>query len=119
MVQHLTGGKPATDPSHKSWDVVTPDGTKIQVKSRVVTDPGLRGERQLSPFRSWKFDEAVIVLFDDTFGVRRATRIDHKTLKAASRRTDYVSADRVMAIDRLLDEGEDLTEDLRAVAEGL
>lgn len=45
--------------AQRSWDVVTPAKKKLQVKARVVTNPRARGERQLSVFRSWKFNAAV------------------------------------------------------------
>jgi hypothetical protein len=51
--------------------VVTAAKKKLQVKARVVTNPRTRGERQLSVFRSWKFNAAVIVFFDDDFRVWR------------------------------------------------
>jgi hypothetical protein len=61
LVQRATGGELAPN-SQKSWDVETPTGVHLQVKARVVTNPNASGERQLSVFRSWEFDAAVIVL---------------------------------------------------------
>jgi hypothetical protein len=62
LVQRATEGTLAPS-SQKSWDLETSTGERLQVKARVVTDPSIRGERQLSFFRSWDFDAAVIVLF--------------------------------------------------------
>jgi hypothetical protein len=47
LVQRATRGELAPN-SQKSWDVRAPDGERLQVKARVVTDPRIRGERQLS-----------------------------------------------------------------------
>ena len=74
LVQRASGGELAPN-SQKSWDVLTSDGERLQIEARVVTDPRKRGERQLSVFRSWEFDAAVVVLFDDEFRVWRAARL--------------------------------------------
>jgi hypothetical protein len=87
------------------------------VKARVVTDPRVHGERQLSVFRSWDFDAAVVVLFDDEFRVWRAARLPVETLQAAARFVQHVSGYRVLATDELLAAGDDWTERLRATVE--
>ena len=115
LVQRATEGELAPN-SQKSWDVQTQGGDRLQVKARVVTDPAARGERQLSAFRSWDFDAAAIVLFDDEFRVWRAARVPVEVVKAEARFTEHVRGFRVMAVDALLDQGEDWTERLRAAA---
>lgn len=116
LVQRATTGELAPN-SQKSWDVVTSDGERLQVKARVVTDPRVRGERQLSVFRSWDFDATVVVLFDDEFRVWRATRLPVETLQAAARFVQHVSGYRVLATDELLAAGDDWTERLRTAVE--
>jgi hypothetical protein len=116
LVQRATSGELAPN-SQKSWDVLTSDGERLQIKARVVTDPRKRGERQLSVFRSWEFDAAVVVLFDDEFRVWRAARLPIETFQAAAKFVEHVSGYRVFATDDLLDRGEDWTERLRAAAE--
>ena len=116
LVQRATGGELAPN-SQKSWDVLTSDGERLQIKARVVTDPRKRGERQLSVFRSWEFDAAVVVLFDDEFRVWRAARLPLETFQAAAQFVERVSGYRVFATDDLLDRGEDWTERLRAAAD--
>jgi hypothetical protein len=86
------------------------------VKARVVTNPKNRGERQLSTFRSWDFDAAVIVLFDDNFVVWKAARVLVEVVQATARPDLHVGGSRVFATDELLARGEDWTERLRAVA---
>jgi hypothetical protein len=115
LVQRATRGELATN-SQPGWDVLTAEGERLQVKARIVTGTG-RGERQLSPFRTWGFDAAVIVLFDDDFGVKRASRISVEVLQDASRFAQHVNGHLVFATDDLLDRGEDWTERLRAVVD--
>jgi hypothetical protein len=115
LVQRATEGELAPN-SQKSWDVQTPTGERLQVKARLVTNPRIAGERQLSVFRSWDFDAAVIVLFDDEFRVWRAAYVPVSVLEPRSRFVEHVRGYRIMATDALLDEGNDWTERLRAVA---
>jgi hypothetical protein len=114
LVQRATDGELAPN-SQKSWDVLTPEGERLQVKARLVTDPRNAGERQLSPFRSWEFDAAVIVLFANDFQVWRAVRIPVDLVREASRFSEHVRGDLVIARNELLDQGEDCTLRLRAV----
>lgn len=113
LVRQVTGGELAPN-SERSWDVRTADGERLQVKARVVTGTG-RGERQLSAFRSWGFDAAIIVLFDDEFRVWRAARLSVDALRDVARFVTHVNGWRVMATDDLLVRGEDWTERLRDV----
>jgi hypothetical protein len=114
LVWRATGGELAPN-SQKSWDVLTPDGERLQVKARVVTNPRTLGERQLSVFRSWDFDAAVFVLFDDDFRVWRAARLGVETFRETAGFIAHVRGYRVFARDALLDMGEDWTDRLRAV----
>jgi hypothetical protein len=88
----------------------------LQIKAR-VTDPRERGEHQLSVFRSWEFDAAVVVDFDDEFRLRRATRLPIETFRGAAQFAEHVSEYRVFATDELLDRGDDWTERLHAAAD--
>jgi hypothetical protein len=117
LVWRATGGQLAPN-SQKSWDIETPESERLQVKARLVINPRRHGERQLSVFRSWKFDAAVIVLFDDEFRVWQAARIPMKTIKANARFLEHVNGHRVHATDDLLALGEDWTNRLLAVIEG-
>jgi hypothetical protein len=113
LVRQATSGELAPN-SQKSWDVVTPDMEPFQVKARVVTNPQNRGERQLSVFRSWEFDAAVIVLFDDRFGVWRASCVPADAVRSNATSNPYVGGWRVFATDMLLEQVDDWTERLRA-----
>ncbi len=100
LVAQAVGGEREPN-STKSHDVMAA-GERLQVKSRVVTDPKKRSERQLSPFRSWAFDAVVIVLFDEHFHVRNMTRLPRDVVKAVARWQDHVRGDIVFATDELL-----------------
>ena len=116
LVRRALGGK-LQPSSNKSADLIV-SRKKIQVKARILSDPERPGERQLSSFRSWDFDDAVIVLFDRSYDVRQATRIEVAELQAASRDDGWVSGKRVIANQALLDRGRDITEKLREASAG-
>lgn len=80
LVQRATDATLAPQ-SQKGWDLQLPDGAQWQVKSRVLSQPSTRGERQLSPFNSWDFDQGMIVLFDEDFTVRQAALLPVADLK--------------------------------------
>src|SRR5436309_5684437 len=92
LVRMATKGELAPN-AQRSWDVLTPAGQRLQVKARVVTNPLARGERQLSVFRSWDFDAAVVVLFDDDFRVWRAARLPTEVVRSAGQYREYVRGD--------------------------
>ena len=114
LVQRATDGELATA-SQKSWDVLTPSRERLQVKARVITNERKNGERQLSSFRSWDFDAAIIVLFDDEFRVWRAARIPASVLREVAYYAQHVRGHTVYATDELLNrpEADDWTELLR------
>jgi hypothetical protein len=114
LVQRALGGELQPN-SNKSADLIVRK-KEIQIKARVLSEPEKSGQRQLSPFRSWNFDDAVIVLFDRRYAVQRATRIKVGELKAAAREDKWVSGHRVIARDALLDRGRDITGRLREAA---
>jgi hypothetical protein len=91
------------------------EGVLLQVKARLVDDMSVRSKRQLSPFRTWEFDAAVIVLFDAGYVVQRAARVPVDALKGVAQWRRHVNGEVVFATDSLLDEGDDWTEKLRAV----
>lgn len=88
LVQRATQG-PLAPGSNKSWDVMTLEHKRLQVKARVLTPDN--SSRQLSPIRSWDFDELVVILFDDHFGIFRAVFVDPAVAKEASKWRDHVN----------------------------
>jgi hypothetical protein len=114
LVQQATNGELAPN-AQRSWDVLTPAGEHLQVKARIVTNRHKRGERQLSVFRSWDFDAAVVVLFDDDFRVWRAARLPTEVVRSAGHYREYVRGNVVFATDELLVLGDDWTPLLKRV----
>lgn len=121
LVYRVTGGDLEAN-SAKSHDVLAPatethpEGERIQVKARSLSDPPKKGQRQLSVFRSWDFDFLVAVLFDERFRVYRAARLPVDIVEERAGRVEHVNGWRIMATDELLDLGEDWTERLNEVA---
>lgn len=115
LVAALTHGELA-DNSEKSWDVQT-DSERLQVKCRVI-DPAKSKGRQLSPFRTWEFDRAVIVLFDEDYDIYRCAALPMAVLKEHSSYREHVNGYVVRATEALLahPEAEDLTDALRTVS---
>ena len=105
--------------SEKSWDIRTPDNQRLQVKARVVSSPAKRSQLQLSPFRSFDFDAAIIVLLSgDDFAVRRAVRLPAKVVEEAARYVKHVNGWILHATDEVLKHplALDITSALRASA---
>ena len=94
----------------KSYDLVTEQKRKVQVKARVLRKPNLVGERQLSPFRSFDFDDALVILFDRTYQVLRAVLLPKAVVEAKSSYRKHVNGNILIARDTVLGEGTDVTE---------
>ncbi|MEX5296865.1 hypothetical protein QYM41_16430 [Kocuria sp. CPCC 205268] len=107
--------------SQKSWDVEVPDGTRLQVKSRLVA-PNSRSSQIYSAFRSWDFDRCVFVLFDiSSYDVLRATDVPVERVRSVARRSEWVAADRIsLATDLMaLEDARDVTDLLSAALTAL
>ncbi|HZJ50617.1 MAG TPA: hypothetical protein VFF07_07135 [Actinomycetota bacterium] len=117
LVARLLGVKLAPN-SERSWDLRDQDDKTLQVKSRVVANPRTAGERQLSPFRSFGFDEMAIVLFDDDYRVWRAVRLPVTVAEERSTYRPHVNGHILFAKDQLLNDplAIDITSELQAVA---
>ena len=116
LVATAFGGTLAPN-SEKSYDVVA-GGRRLQVKARVVSDPPRSGQLQLSPFRSFDFDDAVIVLLNDTdYSVRQAARVNAAAVRAAATFNEHINGHVVHARLALLTApgAIDVTAVLRAV----
>jgi hypothetical protein len=116
LTAEALGGQLAGN-SEKSWDVLTRADRRVQVKSRVVPAPSNAGQRQLSPFRSFDFDDLVIVLFAADYSVWRAILLPATVAEQAATYSAHVNGHVLFATDALLKDRQavDLTEKLRAV----
>jgi hypothetical protein len=119
LVTRALGGVIAPN-SEKSWDVRTEAGRRVQVKSRLVSDPLNRGQRQLSAIRSFDFEDLAIVLFDSDFAVITAVLIPAELAKSNSAYRAHVNGFTLFATDALLHHPDavDITESVRATADG-
>jgi hypothetical protein len=107
--------------SEKSWDVLGNDGEKLQVKARVVSDPVQPGQLQLSPFRSFGFDSAVIVLLSATdYAVSRASKVPRHVVESSALHRQHVNGKVLFARPEIMGHPDamDLTAALRAVQTG-
>jgi hypothetical protein len=103
-------------PSVKSHDVRLSDGTLVQVKARVISDPPVGGWRQLSAIRSWDFDWLVVVFLSSVdYHVVRAVQIPKAAAQAVAKWRAIDNANLLHATEDLLGRGIDVTE---AVAAG-
>ena len=116
LVAIALGGHLAPN-SEKSWDVLSSDGEKLQVKARVVSDPPEPGQLQLSPFRSFSFDSAVIVLLSAVdYVVSRASKVPRHVVESAAVHRQHVNGKVLFARPEIMDhpDATDLTATLRA-----
>jgi hypothetical protein len=113
------GGTLVDNFSVKSYDLTLVDGVRVQVKTRVISDPPRRGQLQTSPFRSWDFHLAGLLLLRDTdYAVLRAALVPVAVVEAQSTFRPHVNGAVVQMNDALLGhpEARDVTADLRRAA---
>jgi hypothetical protein len=116
LVATALGGQLAPN-SEKAWDVLGGDGEKLQVKARVVSDPVEPGQLQLSPFRSFGFDAAVIVLLSATdYAVSRASKVPRFVVESSVIYRQHVNGKVLFARPEIMGHpgATDLTATLRA-----
>ncbi len=120
LVATALGGQMAPN-SEKSWDVLGNNGERLQVKARVVSDPVQPGQLQLSPFRSFGIDSAVIVLLSATdYAVFRASKVPCHVVESCAIHRQHVNGKVLFARPEVMGHPDamDLTAALRAVQTG-
>lgn len=116
LVAAALGGQLAPN-SEKSWDVLGNEGEKLQVKARVVSEPAEPGQLQLSPFRSFDFDSAVIVLLSAAdYAVARASKVPRHVVETSAVYRQHVNGKVLFARAEIMGhpDATDLTAILRA-----
>jgi hypothetical protein len=117
LVATALGGELAKN-SEKSFDVLTNNGEKLQVKARVVSDPVRPSQLQLGVFRSFGFDYAVIVLLSAVdYSVVRASKVPrHVMIESAGKHREHVNGNVLFARPDIMGhpDATDLTVTLRA-----
>jgi hypothetical protein len=72
--------------------VLSHNGEKLQVKARVVSDPVQPGQLQLSPFRSFGFDFAVIVLLSAAdYALAKASKVPRHVVESSATHRQHVN----------------------------
>ncbi len=105
--------------SEKGYDVITTDGTRLQVKARALDHHDV-GSDTTPAFRSWEFDAMVIVLLDpDDLSVGRAAELPLEVVHDNARYVKHVNGYVLVPNRTLMDEGTDVTERLRTAARSL
>ncbi|WIB65815.1 hypothetical protein [Curtobacterium sp. MCBD17_040] len=99
--------------SAKSWDLVTDDGTTMQVKARLL-DRADKSSQTFSAFRSFTFHVALFLLFDaanyDLVWARQLTAAEAETL---GRRVEHTNSTAI-PIRRVTTVGLDVTDRVAA-----
>ena len=83
--------------SMKGVDAITRDGTRLQIKTRWLVEPG--DSRQLSAIRNLEsglFDFVAAVLLDRDFGVQEAYLISHATVVKCSKLVGHTNSNRLV-----------------------
>lgn len=105
--------------SEKSYDVLTPDGQRLQVKARML-EAAKVGSNTLSAIRTWDFDQLTVVLFHpDKFIVTAASSIPATAARPLAKFSKHTNAWILRPTHDLLSLGQDLTEQLRQIAGNL
>lgn len=89
--------------SQKGWDVLGPDGERIQVKAIRITDRNARTRKNLSAIRDTDYDSVVVVVFNADFTVREALKFPRSTVEELFEHRDYVNGRIIVMGPRLLD----------------
>lgn len=113
-------GKIADNRSEKSYDIVLASGETVQVKSRVVSTPIVASQIKTSPFRSWGFDHAALVLFREAdYVVHAASLVPVATAQAHATWVGHVNGHVLRVTPALLADptATDITEGLRRAAQ--
>ena len=105
--------------SEKGYDVITDDGTRLQVKARALDYPKI-GSNITSPIRSWEFDAMVVVLLDlSDLSVCRAAELPLEVVHDNARYVKHVNGYVLVPNQGLMDQGTDVTERLQSAARSL
>ena len=115
LVAEASGGK-LVKKSVKGHDVVA-DKTRIQVKSRVITQ---KGSNKSSSIRNWDFEKLVAVIFNtNDLSITDAREFPRETLESRAHCQGYVNAESLALNATLMRTGADVTEELHAAAVAL
>jgi hypothetical protein len=104
LAHEAFGGVMAPEGAHH--DLLTPDGRRLLVRSVVVR--GARDDRQLAPFRGVDFDELLVILFDASYEVIRASVLTKEHVMRLARWKPQLNGRILTARDAVLALGTDV-----------
>lgn len=84
-----------------------------EFKARLVRSVKRKSERQLSVFRSFDFQDCLVLLFDPEYDVRSATLVPTEIVQAHARFRQHVNGSVFFATEEILKLGTDLTQRFR------
>ncbi|WAX55530.1 hypothetical protein M6B22_13370 [Jatrophihabitans cynanchi] len=119
LVAQALNGELVENFSVKSYDLDCPEYQRVQVKARLVSSPRRSGQLQTSPFRSWDFDHAALVLVDaDTYMVEQAVLLPVEAVQAVASHRSHVNGAVVQmnAATMQHPQAVDITDRMRAAA---
>jgi hypothetical protein len=94
--------------SQRSYDLLSPDGRRIQVKARLV-DPRDKRSQNFSAFRSWDFDLALFLLLDaNTYDVIWARELTREEVQTIGRRVAHTNSSALL-VRNVAVKGKDVT----------
>lgn len=82
------GGKLAVSGT-KGWDVQTPDGERIQVKS--VRNTPTTSRKNLSPIRDQNYDSVVVVVFDEDYTVTDGLKLSREVAEDLAKWVPHIN----------------------------
>lgn len=83
--------------SQRGWDVLTPEGERIQVKAMRQT--GRR--RNLSPIRDSDYDSVIVVVFDEDFQITEGLKVSREVVEDLFDHRAYVNG-RIIVLTQAL-----------------
>ncbi len=122
LVATALGGTLAGSVSEKSYDLIASTWGRVQVKARAVGEPPTRSDLQTSPFRSWDFDHAALVMLRRSdYQVHSAFLIPIDVLRPLSAWRQYLNGSIVLMTSELLGQpgAVDVTAELQTAADGM
>ncbi len=104
--------------SAKSYDLITADGLRMQVKARRA-DRDDRRSQGFSAFRSWDFDTALFLLFDAAdYSLVWAKLLTSEATQALGRRSEHTNSTTILT-RQVATHGADVTAHLAGIYDAL
>jgi hypothetical protein len=97
VAEHFDGKRGSF--SQAGWDVITPEGERLQVKSMRRTPTSKR--RNLSPIRDSAYDAVVVVILDENFQVTEGLKADREVVEELFCHRPYVNG-RIITVTKAL-----------------